>query len=95
VSRSAAAVAPKRAVARTQALRKWSGNDDVLPLLTLRLLIENDEERRARSAATLVRQTNLVVAPWALLRKDVRTAPESDPPLQSCARPPMTNGDAR
>jgi hypothetical protein len=55
--------------------------DDTLPLLALRMLIEDDERRRARGAAILAQRPDLAAALLPLLRNNVRAALESVPAI--------------
>jgi len=70
--------APGRADALAQALRGWNA-DDPLPLLALRMLIENDEARRARGAAILAQQPDMAASLLLLLREDLRAVLVRDP----------------
>jgi hypothetical protein len=90
--------APERADALVQALRGWNV-DDPLPLLALRMLIDDNPDRRARGAALLARRPDVAAAILPLLRADVRTLLEHDvriavagadlPPPSSPAPAPM------
>jgi hypothetical protein len=72
---AANAAAERQADALAQTLRKWVGNDDVLPLppLALRMLIDDDEVRRAWGAALLAQRPDVAVSLLPLLREDMRT----------------------
>ena len=95
---ASAAVAPERADHLAQALQDWSACAP-LPLLALRMLIDDDEARRARGAALLARRPDVAAAILPLLRADVRTLLEHDvriavagadlPPPSSPAPAPM------
>jgi hypothetical protein len=76
---AANAAAERQADALAQTLRKWVGNDDVLPLppLALRMLIDDDEVRRAWGAALLAQRPDVAVSLLPLLREDMRTTPAS------------------
>jgi len=75
---ASAAATPEHANALAQALRDW-GADDPLPLLALRMLINNNAKRQARGVALLARQTGRAAALLPLLRDDLRTLLESVP----------------
>ena len=70
--------APERADALVQALRGWN-MDAPLALLALRMLIENDEARRARGAAILAQQPDMAASLLLLLREDLRAVLVRDP----------------
>jgi len=70
--------APGRADALAQTLQAWNA-DDPLALLALRMLIENDEARRARGAAILAQQPDLSASLLLLLREDLRAVLVRDP----------------
>ena len=59
-------------------LRGWNA-DDLLPLLALRMLIDDDEARRARGAALLARRPDVAAAILPLLREDLRAVLVRDP----------------
>ena len=67
---ASAAVAPERADHLAQALQDWSACAP-LPLLALRMLIDDDKAQRARGAALLVQWINLAISLLPLLREDV------------------------
>jgi len=77
---ASAAAAPGGADALAQTLRACSA-DDTLPLLALRMLIEDDERRRARGAAIPAQRPDLAAALLPLLRNNVRAALESVPAI--------------
>jgi len=88
--------APERAGDLAQALRAWDANAPQ-PLLALRLLIDADEERRARGVAALAKHPDLAAALLPLLRNDVYTALMSNPTIVfTCADLPsvQTNESA-
>ena len=70
--------APGHADALAQTLRGWNA-DDLLPLLALRMLIDDDEARRARGAALLARRPDVAAAILPLLREDLHMLLEHDP----------------
>jgi hypothetical protein len=70
--------APGRADALAQALRGWNA-DDPLPLLALRMLVDDDENRRARGTAILAQQPDLASSLLPLLREDLRALLVRDP----------------
>ena len=70
--------APGRADALAQTLQAWNA-DDPLALLALRMLIENDEARRARGAAILAQQPDMAASLLLLLREDLRAVLVRDP----------------
>jgi len=70
--------APGRADALAQTLQAWNA-DDPLALLALRMLIENDEARRARGAAILAQQPDMAASLLLLLREDLRALLVRDP----------------
>jgi hypothetical protein len=90
--------APGRADALAQTLQAWNA-DDPLALLALRMLIENDDARRARGAAILAQQPDMAASLLPLLREDLRAVLVRDPriavagadlpPLSSPAPAPM------
>ena len=90
--------APGRADSLAQTLRGWNA-DDPLPLLALRMLIDDDEARRARGAALLARRPDVAAAILPLLCEDLHMLLEHDPriaiagadlpPLSSPAPTPM------
>jgi len=89
--------APGRADALAQTLRGWNA-DDLLPLLALRMLIDDDEARRARGAAILAQQPDMAASLLPLLRDDVRVWLETDPCIAvACADlpPPRPSAPVR
>ena len=70
--------APGRADSLAQTLRGWNA-DDPLPLLALRMLIDDNEKRQAQGVAALARQTGRAATLLLLLRDDLRTLLESVP----------------
>jgi len=64
-----------------QALRDWVGEDNPLPWLALRMLIDDDAERRTRGAAILAQRPDVAAALLPLLRNNVRAALESVPAI--------------
>jgi hypothetical protein len=70
--------APGRADALAQALRGWNA-DDPLPLLALRMLVDDDENQRARGTAILAQQPDLSASLLPLLREDLRAVLVRDP----------------
>ena len=66
--------------ALTQTLRAWDTNNP-RPLLALRMLIDDNEARRARGAALLAQQTDVAAAILPLLREDLRTTLAADPTI--------------
>jgi hypothetical protein len=75
---ASAAAAPGRVDDLAQALRAWNV-DDPLPLLALRMLIDDNEKRQAQGVAALARQTGRAATLLLLLRDDLRTLLESVP----------------
>jgi hypothetical protein len=71
---------PGHADALAQRLQAWEA-DDPLPLLALRMLIDDDEARRARGAALLARRPDVAASLLPLLHDDVRTELESVPSI--------------
>ena len=63
----------------TQALRTWRDDGTPLPLLALRMLINDDAERRTRGAAILTQRIDVAASLLPLLREDLRTTLESAP----------------
>jgi hypothetical protein len=77
--------APGHTDALAQRLQAWEA-DDPLSLLALRMLIDNDEARRARGAALLARRPNMAASLLPLLRDDLRVWLETDPRIAvACA----------
>jgi hypothetical protein len=72
--------APGHADALAQRLQAWEA-DDPPSLLALRMLIDNDEARRARGAAILAQHPNMAASLLPLLHDDVRTALEAVPTI--------------
>jgi len=64
-----------------QALRDRVGEDNPLPWLALRMLIDDDAERRTRGAAILAQRPDVAAALLPLLRNNVRAALESVPAI--------------
>jgi len=64
-----------------QTLRDWVGEDNPLPWLALRMLIDDDAERRTRGAAILAQRPDVAAALLPLLRNNVRAALESVPAI--------------
>jgi len=64
-----------------QALQDWVGEDNPLPWLALRMLIDDDAERRTRGAAILAQRPDVAAALLPLLRNNVRAALESVPAI--------------
>jgi len=80
------AAAPGRVDDLAQALHERSGDDGLLPLLALRMLIDDDKAQRARGAALLVQWINLAISLLPLLRDDLRVWLETDPRIAvACA----------
>jgi len=75
---ASAAAAPGGADALAQMLRACPA-DDTLPLPALRMLIEDDERRRARGAAIPAQRPDLAAALLPLLRKDLHALLARDP----------------
>jgi len=69
--------APGRVDDLAQALQDW-GADAPLPLLALRMLIGDSEERRARGAALLARRPDAAAALLPLMHADARMLLERD-----------------
>jgi len=89
--------APGRADALARALRGWN-TDDPLPLLALHMLVDDDENRRARGAAILAQQPDMAASLLPLLRDDVRVWLETDPRIAvACADipPPRPSAPVR
>jgi len=96
--------APERADDLAQALQAWDANAPH-PLLALRLLIDADEERRARGVAALAKHPDLAASLLPLLRDDLRTMLTSNlviafasadlPPPRYTRLPPTRDGNAR
>jgi len=72
--------APEHVGELAQALRDGDA-DDALPWLALRLLIDDDEVRRARGVAMLARHPDFAAALLPLLRADARTRLERIPSI--------------
>ena len=72
--------APGHADALAQRLQAWEA-DDPPSLLALRMLIDNDEARRARGTAILAQHPNMAALLLPLLHDDVRTELESVPTI--------------
>jgi len=72
--------APGRVDDLAQALQDW-GADDPLPLLALRMLIGDSEERRAWGISALAQRPDVAAALLPLLRDDRRTMLASDPTI--------------
>jgi hypothetical protein len=70
---------PERVDDLAQALQDWVGEDDPLPLLALRMLIDDDAERREQGMTILAQQPDRAAALLLLLRDDVHTALMSNP----------------
>jgi len=70
--------APGRADSLAQTLRGWNA-DDPLPLLALRMLIDDDEARRARGTTILAQQPDMAASLLPLLREDLRALLVRDP----------------
>jgi hypothetical protein len=64
-----------------QTLRDRVGEDNPLPWLALRMLIDDDAERRTRGAAILAQRPDVAAALLPLLNDDLRTALESVPAI--------------
>ena len=64
-----------------QALQNWVGEDNPLPWLALRMLLDADAERRTRGAALLAQRPDVAAALLPLLRNNVRAALESVPAI--------------
>ena len=80
------AAAPGRVDDLAQALHERSGDDGLLLLLALRMLIDDDKAQRARGAALLVQWINLAISLLPLLRDDLRVWLETDPRIAvACA----------
>jgi hypothetical protein len=75
-----AVATPGHADALAQRLQAWEA-DDPLSLLALRMLIDNDEARRARGTAILAQHPNMAALLLPLLHDDVRTELESVPTI--------------
>ena len=89
--------APGRPHALARALRGWN-TDDPLPLLALHMLVDDDENRRARGAAILAQQPDMAASLLPLLRDDVRVWLETDPRIAvACADipPPRPSAPVR
>ena len=84
-----AAAAPGRVDDLAQALRNWDA-DVPLPWLALRMLIDDDAERREQGMAILAQQPDRAAALLPLLRDDLCTALESVPAIAfACADLPL------
>jgi hypothetical protein len=96
---ASAAAAPGGADALMQTLRAWEEDNDPLPLLALRMLIDDNPDRRARGVALLAQQPDMAVSLLPLLHHDLRMLLERDshiavagadlPPPSSPAPAPM------
>jgi len=75
-----AVATPGHADALAQRLQAWEA-DDPPSLLALRMLIDNDEARRARGTAILAQHPNMAALLLPLLHDDVRTELESVPTI--------------
>jgi hypothetical protein len=75
---TSAAAAPGGADALMQTLRAWEEDNDPLPLLALRMLIDDNPDRRARGVALLAQQPDLAVSLLPLLHHDLRMLLERD-----------------
>jgi hypothetical protein len=72
--------APGHADALAKMLQNWKANDS-LTLLALRMLGDDDKNRRARGTAILAQQPDMAASLLPLLHDDVRTALESVPTI--------------
>jgi hypothetical protein len=75
---ASAAAAPGGADALMQTLRAWEEDNNPLPLLALRMLIDDNPDRRAQGVAVLAQQPDLAVSLLPLLHHDLRMLLERD-----------------
>jgi len=75
---ASAVAAPGGVDALVQTLHAWRDGNDLLPLLALRMLIDDDEARRTRGVALLAGRTGLASTLLPLLCDDVRMLLERD-----------------
>jgi hypothetical protein len=88
---ASAAAAPGGADALMQTLRAWEEDNNPLPLLALRMLIDDDARRQERGVAILAQQPDLAVSLLPLFRDDLRTTLASNPAIAiaSADLPPL------